>query len=413
MVIRLMTIIERREIEALLSTKWSLWYGRRKTGKTFYAREKLKYSHYFIVTHGRDIINIETGETLSFNEFLKVFPLLIGSGRIVVDEFHRLDEPFFSLIQGLSGKGELTLITSTRHYFRRFIGANSPLLGLLHPIEVGLVDPRDALKFMNSLGFKGGSLVELAVLVQEPWLAPSVESLGEGIFKGLGWILQTYVPSLVGEIFNEEERELTHRYSAILESVANGKRTATEIAKEMFSRGLIQKETHGAVAPYLDTLVGMGLLRRVRVYGRKRKTYHYQHVSPVVDFTYYLNSKYGFLETGLPEETVERLFQERLPKYVESFFERLLSKHYALQPVRIEKPNLELDVALLRNKKLYLVAEVKWREKIREKDIRKAENKFDEAGGRINLLIVPDKESLPREPENAKVFDWRDALALS
>ncbi|NJE42044.1 ATP-binding protein [Thermococcus sp. GR6] len=408
-----MVIIERRELEPLLNTKWSLWYGRRKTGKTFYTREKLRYSYYFIVTHGREIINVETGEALSFSEFLRMFPLLLGTGRIVVDEFHRLDEPFFSLLQGLSGKGELTLITSTRHYFRRFIGENSPLLGLFHLIEVGLVDPRDALKFINSLGFEGKTLVELALLIQEPWLAPSVEILGDEIFKSLGRMLQTYVPSLVGEIFNEEERELTHRYSAILESVSNGKRTASEIAKELFSRGLIKKETHGAVAPYLDTLVEMGLLRRITVYGRTRKTYQYQHVSPIVDFTYYLNAKYGFLETGLPDETVERLFRERLPKYVEQFFERLLSKHHALQPVRVEKPKLELDVALLRNKKLHLVAEVKWKEKIREKDIRKAENKFEEAGGKINLLIVPDKEALPREPENAKVFDWRDALALS
>ncbi|WP_157722421.1 hypothetical protein [Thermococcus gorgonarius] len=29
------------------------------------------------------------------------------------------------------------------------------------------------------------------------------------------------------------------------------------------------------------------------------------------------------------------------------------------------------------------------------------------------LEIVPDKGLLPRKPENAKAFDWRDALTLA
>ena len=85
-------------------------------------------------------------------------------------------------------------------------------------------------------------------------------------------------------------------------------------------------------------------------------------MSPVVDFAYYLNAKYGFFETRLPDETVERVFREKMPRYVERLFERLLTKHYSLQPVRIEMPDLEVDIALLRNKKLHLVAEVKWKE---------------------------------------------------
>ena len=57
----------------------------------------------------------------------------------------------------------------------------------------------------------------------------------------------------------------------------------------------------------------------------------------------------------------------------------------------------ELDVALVEHKKLRLVAKVKWENKIRERDVRKVEDKFEEDGTEVNLLIVPDKGLLPRK----------------
>ena len=408
-----MAIIERPELDVALNAKWVLLYGRRKTGKTFYVRERGKYLRYFIVTRGSELIDVESGESISPGEFMRLLPLLLESGRVVIDEFHRLGEPFFSFLQGLSGKGELTLITSTRHYFRKLIGENSPLLGLFHTHEVGLIKPGDALRFLNSLGFKGKTLIELAVLLQEPWIAPTIESYGPKTFDVIGTALKDYVPGLVGEIFTEEERELTKRYWAILEAIAGGKLSTGEIAGELFSRGLIEGISPGAVTPYLETLVGMGLLEKILVFGKGRKVYRYRHASPLVDFAYYLNAKYGFFETGLPPRRVGKLLREKLPHYVEVFFERLLSHHYGLQPVRVEKPELKLDVALVEHKKLQLVAEVKWRNKIRDRDIRRAEDKFERTGAKRNLLIVPDKGLLPRKPENAEVFDWRDVLSLA
>lgn len=260
---------------------------------------------------------------------------MIQNGRIVIDEFHRLDEPFFSLLQGLSGRGELTLITSTRHYFRRFIGENSPLLGLFHLQEVGLVDPRDAVMYVAGLGLKGRALMELACLLQEPWLAQTVESMGKKTFEVLGSVLKDYVPSLAGEVFTEEDKELSQRYFAVLEAVAGGKRTSGEIASELFSRGLVEKNSPGAVSQYLETLVNMGILERILLHGKRRKGYHYRHVSPLIDFAFYLNSKYGFFETGLPEESISRYLQEKMPFYMEVFFERFLARLYGLQPVKI------------------------------------------------------------------------------
>ncbi|ASJ16824.1 ATPase [Thermococcus chitonophagus] len=408
-----MVIIERRDLDNVLNAKWLLLYGRRKTGKTFYVREKADYFKYFLVTTGGSIIELKSNEIYSFSEFIRLLPHFLSQGRIVVDEFHRLREPFFSLLQGLSGKGRIILITSTRHYFKRIVGSSSPLLGLFYIKEVGLIDPRDALSFIDRLGFERKLAVELAVLAQEPWLAPAIEALGENVFSTFGDSLRQTVPSLVGEIFREEERELTKRYWAILEAVADGKSGVGEIARELYSRGLINKETNSAVTPYLETLIEMGLLERIKIFGKRRATFKYRHISPVVDFAYYLNAKYGFFETEIPEETVKRLLEERMPQYVEVFFERLLAREYSLQPVRIEKPELEIDVSLVRNRKLYLVAEVKWKEKIRERDIRKAEDKLEKIEAKKKVLIVPDRRALPRMPEGLDVIDWKTALSFT
>ncbi|ASJ12054.1 ATPase [Thermococcus thioreducens] len=408
-----MAIIQRRELDRVLGIRWLLLYGRRKTGKTFYVRERGRYSKYFIVTRGRSIVDIESGEELTISEFTRLLPYMIQSGRVVVDEFHRLDEPFFSLLQGLSGKGELTLITSTRHYFRRFIDENSPLIGLFHLQEVGLVDPRDAVAYVASLGIKGKTLMELACLVQEPWLAQTVGTMKEKTFEVLGSLLKDYVPSLTGEIFTEEDKELSQRYFAILEAVADGKRTSGEIASELFSRGLVDKNSPGTVSQYLETLVNMGLLERVLLHGKRRKGYHYRHVSPVVDFAFYLNSKYGFFETGLPEKSISQHLRERMPSYMEVFFERFLARLHALQPVKIALPELEVDIALRRHKRLALVGEVKWKGKLTRREIRKVEDKLAGLDAERRFLIVPERSVLSTEPEEVDVLDWRDFVELS
>ena len=413
MVIILMAIIQRRELDRVLNVRWLLLYGRRKTGKTFYVREKSQYSRYFVVTRGKSLVDVDSGEELTISEFTRLLPYLIQSGRVVVDEFHRLDEPFFSLLQGLSGKGELTLITSTRHYFRRFIGENSPLLGLFHPQEVGLIDPRDAVAYVAGLGIKGKTLMELACLVQEPWLAQTVETMKEKTFEVLGAILRDYVPGLTGEIFTEEDKKLSQRYFAILEAVAGGKRTSGEIASELFSRGLIEKNYPGAVSQYLQILVEMGLLEKVLLYGKRRKTYHYRHVSPVVDFAFYLNSKYGFFETGLPEKSISQHLQEKMPLYMETFFERFLARLYGLQPVKIALPELEVDIALRKHKRLALVGEVKWKTRLTKKELRSVEDKLTSLDAERRLLIVPGGSTLPREPEDIEVLDWRNFVELS
>ncbi|MFA4647374.1 hypothetical protein P8X24_09020 [Pyrococcus kukulkanii] len=72
--------------------------------------------------------------------------------------------------------------------------------------------------------------------------------------------------------------------------------------------------------------------------------------------------------------------------------------------MRIEMPDLEIGIALVKNK---------WKEKVKEKDVRKAEEKFKSISAKKKLLIVPNKGVLPRVPENVEVLDCRDALKLA
>jgi hypothetical protein len=405
-----MDIIPRRELEdTLRDYDWLIVFGRRKTGKTFYVREKAEYDRYFIVTRNKVLIDVDKGEEFTQKEFQKLLPILIREEKIVIDEFHRLDEPIFSTLQALSGKGKIILITSSMHYFKNLI--KSPLLGLFELKEVGLVDPRDVLLFAHRLGLKGKDLMEVACIVREPWLAQKVKRYRSKVFQYLKEELRVYVPYLIGEVFTEEDVELTTRYSAILGAIANGKVYSSEISSYLFSRGLIDKDNPGLISQYLRNLIRMGLIKAIPIEGRRRKAYQYRHVSPITDFAYYLDEKYGFFEADMDEIKVRDLFAERIPKYMEWFFEDLLVKIFGLQPVKIAKPELEVDIALREHKKIKVVAEVKWKKDIDNRDVRSVEEKLSKFDAK-RILIVPSKDFLNRLPEGAEVWDWQDFLKM-
>ncbi|MCD6143426.1 MAG: ATP-binding protein [Thermococcus sp.] len=414
MVIIIIIIIQRRELDKVLNSKWLLIYGRRKTGKTFYIREKARYNKYFIVTKSKTVIELQSGEELNQEEFRRLLPLLLETEeRIIIDEFHRLNEPFFSMLQGMSGQGKITLITSTLHYFRKIVGKNSPLLGLFELKSVSLVDPRDSIIFAQSLGLSGKSLLEVACLVREPWLAPKAERLKEKIIYNLGDELRTYVPYLIGEIFSEEDLEYTPRYAGILEAIANGRCSSSEISSFLFSRGVIEKDNPGLISQYLKNLIQMGVIKAIPLFGKRRKTLHYRHLSPITDFAFYLNAKHAFFEAEMDESKIGRLLKERIPLYMEWFFEDFLVRHFGFQPVKVAKPQLEIDVALVDHKKVKVVAEVKWKDSVKKEEIRKIEEKLHEFENAEKILIVPEREALKIEPEGIKVWDWRTFAKFS
>jgi len=141
--------------------------------------------------------------------------------------------------------------------------------------------------------------------------------------------------------------------------VAAGKTTSGEISSHLFSRGLIKKDDPGLIRQYLSNLVEFGLLRKIRVYGKKR--FIYKHTSPLMRIFYYADEKYNISERALSEAEMERLVGEMMPRVVEDNVRELLAKHLGLEESVAEAKDFEVNGCLLRFKKPEVALEVKWR----------------------------------------------------
>jgi hypothetical protein len=130
----------------------------------------------------------------------------------------------------------------------------------------------------------------------------------------------------------------------------------------------------------------------------------YRHASPVIDYYYYLDAKYGVSEREIQEEQAEKVLMERIPRYVEQFVAKLLSKATGFWSEKIVEKAYEVDVALTDFRRLVAVVEVKWKEDLNSGELRSVEEKLTRFSCR-RILFVPKKEKLPKEPNGIEVWD--------
>jgi len=136
--------------------------------------------------------------------------------------------------------------------------------------------------------------------------------------------------------------------------------------------GIIKKNNPGLLQRYLETLKEIGILRKIKVFNKKK--FYYEHISPLID---------------------------------------LLVKKTNLIFQKIENP--EIDISLFKFNKLKLIAEVKWKNEIKSKEINKLIEKF-EGFKCYKYLILKDKDCLKEkyrdllEESNIKVLDINDFL---
>ncbi len=375
-----------------------LLYGRRKTGKTFYARAVLPDHQYFIVMRGGLIYEPDSDTVLDTGAFLR---LCRSVDKVVLDEFHRADPRVFYAVQAGECAGDLVFITSTMHYFTRFISpAGAPLKGMFRQVRVGLISPVDLLAAEWEL--PGPELIERAILYVEP---PMVGlDPGDVVMSSLD-----YSNSLVGEVLSEEDLALTNRFIGIMEAIAAGRTKPAQISGYLSSRGLLPKDSASLISKYLKLMVDVGLLERVPIYGIKRGSV-YRHASPVTEIAYYLSTRYGFGEVPLSRGFIMRVFRERLPLLLERFLERLLSDALGLRPIKVVRP--EVDIALTKFRKLFFVAEVKWRSRVGREEVRKAEEKlFSLREPEMRVLIVPEGSAVPET--DLEVWDAQSLVELA
>ncbi len=380
-----MVIIRRKtDLEKIKNLGDWVWIcGRRKTGKTFFVKNFLDYDEYFFVN--RDGSVLRGMKRISYEAFREVFGEVIEDKKVVIDEIHRLPEDFFDYLHATK-RGKLIGISSTLWLSKRLLGRGSPLMGLFSLLIFGLIDENDVLNGLRKLNLDKRELVEAAIYAREPIVASAYKPKMRKWLASFLDANRLAIREIIGEIFTEEERELSLVYEGILRAISSGKNKSGEISSYLFSRGLIKKDNPGLIQRYLDTLVKIGLVEKVEVY--KKKRFVYRSVSPLFDLHFYLDEKYSYVENPVPERFIREVIMEKLPYHVERFFEDLLSKKLGMKKVVIEEP--EIDIALTRFKKLALVGEVKWGRRVTSKEIKKVANKLN-LFNCDKILIVPDR----------------------
>ncbi len=402
----LMRIILRRiDVERIKKAfPWVMVYGRRKTGKTFLVENFIEHDKFFFVNRDSTVLDKSTDEVYTYEEFRRVFRESMEiDATVVIDEFHRLPESFQDYLHAMGVKGKLILITSTLWLAKRLLGRKKPLLGTVTPVRVSLIDEMEVMEGLRK-HLKGRELVEASTYLREVILIPKFtgknmrEFLSDFLFES-----RIVIKNLVGEIFTEEERKLTNVYEGIMKAVSNGKNVSTEISSFLFSRGLIAKDNPGVVQKYLNTLVEVGILERLKVFDKKK--YRYFHASPLLDLHYYLEAKYSYTEVETPKSFIRKVVEQKLPFHVEQYFRNFMSKYFGMQPAVFQEKDLEVDILLLKFKKPKVVVEVKWKDKVSETEVKSVERKLQRFEGCKKILVVPSRSSLERIPESVEVWD--------
>jgi len=256
---------------------------------------------------------------------------------------------------------------------------------------------------------KGKELVEASVYLREPMLVPAYEPPLREFLEGFLASSGPVVGELIGETFTEEEVFFSEVYRAILHSIADGKSKSGEVASYLLSRNLL--DSPSSVQKYLRALSSMGLIRKMPIFGKKRR-FRYSVSSPLLDLHFYLETKYAYTELETPMEFIRKAIDYKLPKHVEDFVADLLAKVYGLRRVSVELPKLGLDIALQGFKRLEIAGEVKWKERIKRDEIRKIEEKLSHFDCK-KVLVVPNRDVLEREPEGIEVLTPNDLLEIA
>jgi len=353
-------IIPRCETEKIKKINtWVILYGRRKTGKTYLIRNFVNPDAYYFITRSRDIFSYNKEiEKLSYNVFFdRIKRELTAEMTIAIDEFQRLPQEFLDFLHFMknTSKAKLILVGSSLGFALKILSKGSPLLGLIYPIQLKLITPQDITSSLCGI-FDDKTCILLSMFIRDPVVLEdlqeddTLESFLERIIPKLKFTIR----SLIGEIFTEEERELTARYEAVIKAVAAGNRKPSNVASfvsEMLNANLKSQD----IKKYLKVLTEMGILRKIRMY--KRKANYYYIDSPAVDLYYYLDLKTGFSELDVPLRTLLKRAFEKIPFYYEMFVLDILAQLYDAEVMKSHYP--EIDGLLVREDKVIAAVEVK------------------------------------------------------
>ncbi|WP_244263069.1 hypothetical protein [Saccharolobus islandicus] len=160
----------------------------------------------------------------------------------------------------LAPSGILVAIGSSYGIVNKVFDRNSPLLGIFTPSEIVLISYEDVLSQLND--------PVLSVLYRDPWIIPFIESYDE--LKKRIKEFSLVAKGLIGEVFKEEERQLTDLYYKILLTLGEGVWRSKEIA------GIVQRE-EPTITSMINKLAKMRLVSKILTLGKEN---YYKVSSP-------------------------------------------------------------------------------------------------------------------------------------
>ena len=389
--------------------KWILVYGRRKTGKTFLLREFVPYDEYFFVKRDRTILTEKDHkmESMVYDTFTEILQRELSNDKtLVIDEFHRLGDDFYDLLHGMKKNGKLILVSSTLSLSKKLLDEKSPLMGIFAEMPVPIIDLSNTLEALDSENHSKKDLMELATIFREPitieYADPSTNAR-DTLLTVLQSSLKT-IPALVGEIFQEEERQLSKIYEGILRAISTGNTVSGSIADYLFSHRLIDKNDPSLVQQYLTNMVEFGVLKKTKMYDKRKN--RYAHASHLIDLYYYADEHYNISERNPSRQEMARIIDDVMPHLIEDVVRERLAKKHGLTEAVIETPDHDIDACLLRFKKPAMIGEVKWKDEVKENDISRAEEILSQYDVERRFLFVPDKEKV--SSDSLEVIDVTD-----
>jgi len=393
-------IINRKLSKDFEVNKIRLVYGRRKTGKSFYVENFVKYDKYLFVYRDKSIKDIKTNDNWSYDE-LKRYLSDNQSKVIVIDEFHRLDSEFSDFLHS-KRFNNIILITSSIHIANKLISEKSPILGLVYPIEFSLIKPCEILPLV-----KGANLLEYSVFLREPALIElfdNKEGFDDFLVKFYNFS-KYWSSALFGEIFEDEDRKLTELYEAIVRAISLGKCSFGEITTYLYNNNLIKKDNPGFISAYLDILVKIGVIKKVELYGKTRR-YIYKLMSVPIDFFFYIDSKYG---SNIGKNELLEAWKNKESFYIEDFVGELLSNYYGCTQIKYSLPDKEIDVVLRKFQKLKVIGSVKWTS-IDKVDLVAVKKNLDVDHVSEKFLLVKNKKNKIKTIDGINVYEPSDLI---
>lgn len=389
---------------------WILIYGRRKVGKTFLIKNFLEYDVFFRVNRDGSILaeKFVISTINNMDDFSRaVSELLLADKKVVIDEFQRLPESVIERISTLHPKGKVILSGSSMRVIKKLFGSKSPLLGLAMQYKLGLIRPVNILRELSKK-MDAMQAIELAPYLADAWTISffTKESDSEKVIYDLLKYSKFTVPSLVGEIFTEEEREFTKVYEAILRLIGAGELDYKNIASILASRKVITRADSSLIIPYIKNMEGMGLVDPLPIYSSKKKMYRLS--SPMMEAFFYLADRYGFEDRDVSFEEARPTIEKLRNFAVQNFIGDLFASVYHGKKEYYVTPSKELNFIITVRNKAVIIGEVKWG-KYDSNDLKKFVEKttFIKAE---KIFITKNKNEI--KMDNIKIMDVDDILAM-